>query len=119
MTRAWIALLLLIASPAFAQTGTTLITCTGPTEYVEDNSVIRSMITYKFYRGASREGPFNLETRWGNAVDVCQTRFSNLAPGTHWFVVTATAYGVESLPSDPVPWPPLTPKRPTDVQARP
>jgi hypothetical protein len=82
-------LLVLVAFPAFGQTGSATLTCTPPTTYTNGNPIGAAPIG----RGAAQGGPFNLESKTSST---CGTTFTGLAVGTHWFVATATVNSVES-----------------------
>lgn len=95
--RLFAVLLLLVAFPAFGQTGSATLTCTPPTTFTNGAAIGSAPISYKFYRGSSQAGPFTLETKTSST---CGTTYSGLAVGTHWFVATATVNGVESAVSN-------------------
>jgi hypothetical protein len=104
---------LLLASNAFAQApNSAVLTCTAPTKNT-DGSSISGAITYKFYEGANVSSFVNSSPPQTS----CAYTWANLAPGTHFFAVTASVGGVESamsnMPSKVVPAP--TPSPPTNL----
>lgn len=104
-------LLLLASSSAYAQTGTTTITCSAPTQYTNGTQIpAGTAISYKVSRGATAAGPFTLETK--TAVN-CSVPFTGLTVNTtHYFVAVATANGQDSAPTVAVPRPIFTPTTP-------
>ena len=86
-----IALAVLLASPAFAQTGAAVLSCTAPTQFT-DGTAITGAISYRFYRGTTAAS----QTTASPAQTSCAFTFTALAVGTHWFSATATVAGVES-----------------------
>jgi hypothetical protein len=82
-------LLLLAASPSWAQ-GSATLSCTPPTTFT-NGAPITGTLSYKFYRGTT------LGTYPASQTSaVCATTFTGLAAGTHYFVATANVAGIES-----------------------
>lgn len=88
----WIALAaLLLVSPAFAQTGSAVLTCGAPTAYT-DGTPISGAITYRFYRGTTAGS----QTTASPDQPSCAYTWPGLAVGTHYFSATAIVDGEES-----------------------
>jgi hypothetical protein len=89
-----LALALLLASPAFAQTGQAVLSCTPPTQNT-DGSAIVGTISYKFYRGTTATS----QTTASPVQSSCAYTWTGLPAGTHYFSATATVGGQESARS--------------------
>lgn len=89
------ALLVLVTLPAFAQTGSAILSCTPPTTNT-DGTAIAGTVTYKFYRGTTATSQTTVST----AQTSCSYTWTGLSAGTHYFSATATVNGVESARSN-------------------
>lgn len=88
----------LVAYPVFAQTGTAVLSCTPPTKFTDGTNIpAGTVISYKFYHGTTQQNQAEFST-----APSCAYTWGNLPVGTHWFSVTATVSGVESVKSAPV-----------------
>ena len=88
-----IALAVLLAGPAFAQTGTAVLSCTAPTQFTDGTAIpAGASVSFRFYRGTTAAS----QTTVSPVQTSCAFTFTALAVGTHWFSATATVAGVES-----------------------
>lgn len=93
----FVAAILGSTSPSYAQSGQAILSCTPPVKNV-DGTNITGTVSYKFFRGTTASS----QTTASPVQTACAYTFTGLAVGTHYFSVTATVGGIESVKSAPV-----------------